>query len=69
MKSKFKVVFEYNTLEVEWYGNHTFNVYAIDECGVRDEAIDCFTNYAVQTLQQAQIASDWYIKDTYSEVA
>jgi len=39
-----RVVFEYNHLEVEWYGNHTFNVYAIDECGVRDQALDCFTN-------------------------
>jgi hypothetical protein len=69
MKSKMRVVFEYNHLEVEWYGNHTFNVYAIDECGVRDQALDCFTNYNVKTIEQAQAASDDYIKQTYSEVA
>jgi hypothetical protein len=70
MKSKIRVVFEYEQLEVEWYGNSTFNVYSIDETGSRDhQALDCFTNYNVKTIKQAQIASDEYIKQTYMKVA
>ena len=70
MKSKISVVFEYDHLEVEWYGTSTFNVYSIDETGSRDHhALDCFTNYNAKTIEQAQTASDEYIKQTYMEVA
>ena len=45
MKSKIRVVFEYDHLEVEWYGTSTFNVYSIDETGSRDHhALDCQDN-------------------------
>ena len=70
MKSKIRVVFEYDHIEVEWNGRSTFNLYFIDSIGCRDhQAFDCFTNYNAKNIKQAQFASDQYIKEMHKEVA
>jgi hypothetical protein len=70
MKSKIRVVFEYDHIEVEWNGRSTFNLYFIDSIGCRDhQAFDCFTNYNAKNIKQAQFASDQYVKEMHKEVA
>lgn len=63
MAQEIKTTFKYDFFEIDWHGGATFNVYPIDELGVRDQEIDCFTVYNVKTINEAEKHCDQYAKN------
>ena len=57
------VVFRYeNNIEITWNGGATFNVF------VEGKNVNCFTDYHVETMEQAQeSADDWLAMELEEE--
>ena len=63
MAKEIITTFKYNFVEIDWSGGNTFNVYPVDEIGMRDQEIDCFTVYNVKNIKEAEKHCDEYVKN------
>jgi hypothetical protein len=51
------VVFKYeNNIEISWNGSATFNVF------VDGKAVNCFTEYDIKNIEQAQQSADEWLE-------
>jgi hypothetical protein len=56
------VVFKYeNNIEISWNGSATFNVF------VDGKNVNCFTEYNIETIEQAQRSADEWLHSELEE--
>jgi hypothetical protein len=56
------VVFKYeNNIEISWNGSATFNVF------VDGKNVNCFTEYDIETIEQAQRSADEWLHSELEE--